>query len=361
MPCKMLCKEVQQFQKVPDLASIWVQFHSMHTISTWILPLGLSLYKIMSNSMISLKQSFIRTGILLSICQSNCECLSRSWEFYTRQTRSNFAHTILYLSHQAGGGSHDSWQSNQQWSHKIHCRCSNSPNWGSQCIWWAWYFCSINQSDHEPQGSLQGYNHLLSVLNLHNEAERNMGPNFGFSSRGRQWTMSHQIQDANSQGSLIIFNKAMYVTALCDQSIFFGNDFDVPCQNVCTILLPSMFEMLEGIIYLHQALKQDNSEEFIMDAVKEVNDHIEQKHWRLMEQSKVPDGVMPLSSVWAMRYKHNLTTNEINKYRAWPNVHGRKQEAGLQSIIVNPLLVSCAHYNTFTANLLKPTHHAWTY
>ncbi len=41
-------------------------------------------------------------------------------------------------------------------------------------------------ADHERQGSLQGYNHLLSVLILHNEAERNTGPNFGFSSRGRQ-------------------------------------------------------------------------------------------------------------------------------------------------------------------------------
>ncbi len=67
--------------------------------------------------------------------------------------------------------------------------------------------------------------------------------------------MSYQIQDANSQGSLKIFNKAMYVTALCDQPIFFGNDFVVPSQNVCTILLPFMFEMLEDIIYIKLSSK----------------------------------------------------------------------------------------------------------
>ena len=97
-------------------------------------------------------------------------------------------------------------------------------------------------ADHERQGSFQGCNHLLPVLILHNKAERNMGPNFGTSSRGRQWTMSYQIQDDTSQGLLQIFNQVMYATALCDQPIFFGNDFDMSCRNVCTILLPSMLK-----------------------------------------------------------------------------------------------------------------------
>ncbi len=79
-------------------------------------------------------------------------------------------------------------------------------------------------------------------------------------------------------------------------------------------------ELMGNIMYLHQALEQDDSAEFIKDVVvvKEVNDHIEQKHWRLMEQSKVPEGVMPLPSIWAMRWKPNQTT--------WLNIHGRKQE-----------------------------------
>ncbi len=63
-------------------------------------------------------------------------------------------------------------------------------------------------------------------------------------------------------------------------------------------------------MHLHQALKQDDSAEFIKVVVKEVNDHTEQKHCKFIEQNKVPEGVMPIPLVWAMRIKHNLTTNE---------------------------------------------------
>ncbi len=74
-------------------------------------------------------------------------------------------------------------------------------------------------------------------------------------------------------------------------------------------------------MYLHQALKQDDSAEFIKAVVKEVNDHTTQKHWKVIEQSKVPEGVTPLPSVWAMRCKCNLITNKITKYKARLNVH----------------------------------------
>ncbi len=80
------------------------------------------------------------------------------------------------------------------------------------------------------------------------------------------------------------------------------------------------------IIYLHQALKKDDSAEFIKAVVKEVNDYMEQIHCKVIEQSKVPEGVTSLPSVQAMRRKCNLTNNKITKYKAWINVHGGKQE-----------------------------------
>ncbi len=88
-------------------------------------------------------------------------------------------------------------------------------------------------------------------------------------------------------------------------------------------------EMIGDIMYLHQALKQDDYAEFIKAAVKESHDHTEQKHWKVIEQSKVPEGFTPLTSVWDMRCKRNLTTNEITKYKAPLNVHGVKQEFGV--------------------------------
>eukprot|EP00970_Alexandrium_tamarense_P016063 scaffold6008_cov76-Alexandrium_tamarense.AAC.1 len=65
------------------------------------------------------------------------------------------------------------------------------------------------------------------------------------------------------------------------------------------------------IMYFHQAMKQPDSEEFVKAVVKEVNGHIENNHWQLVPRSEVPPDAEVVPSVWAMRRKRNLTTNEI--------------------------------------------------
>ncbi len=41
-------------------------------------------------------------------------------------------------------------------------------------------------------------------------------------------------------------------------------------------------EFMGEIMYLHQALKQDDSAELKIDVFKKVNDHTDQKHWKLI-------------------------------------------------------------------------------
>jgi hypothetical protein len=64
--------------------------------------------------------------------------------------------------------------------------------------------------------------------------------------------------------------------------------------------------------------------------VKEINGHIESNHWRkLIECEDVPVDIEVLPSVWSMRRKQNLTTNEITKHKARLNLHGGKQVFGM--------------------------------
>ena len=63
--------------------------------------------------------------------------------------------------------------------------------------------------------------------------------------------------------------------------------------------------------------------------VREVNGHVDQNHWKLIKRSEVPKDQMVVPSVWAMRRKRNLTTNEITKYKARLNLHGGKQVFGV--------------------------------
>jgi hypothetical protein len=75
-------------------------------------------------------------------------------------------------------------------------------------------------------------------------------------------------------------------------------------------------EMMGDIMYLQQALKQHDAKEFVQAAVKEINGHVDCGNWTLRKRSEVPDDVQIVPSVWSMRRKRDLTTNEIKSHKA---------------------------------------------
>jgi hypothetical protein len=62
--------------------------------------------------------------------------------------------------------------------------------------------------------------------------------------------------------------------------------------------------------------------------IKEVNDHIENKNWELIPRDKVPKGTTILPSVWSMKRKRDIKTQQVYKHKARLNVHGGKQVYG---------------------------------
>jgi hypothetical protein len=74
--------------------------------------------------------------------------------------------------------------------------------------------------------------------------------------------------------------------------------------------------MIGDVMYLHQALHQPDSKEFVEAVIKEVNGHVDNNHWKL------------IPSVWAMQRKRDLTTGKVTKHKARLNLHGGKQEFG---------------------------------
>jgi hypothetical protein len=87
-------------------------------------------------------------------------------------------------------------------------------------------------------------------------------------------------------------------------------------------------KMMGDIMYYHQALQQPDAKQFADAVVKELNGHVDNKHWELLKQEDVPEDVQVVPSVWSMWRKHNLTTNKITKHKARLNLHGRKQVFG---------------------------------
>ena len=88
-------------------------------------------------------------------------------------------------------------------------------------------------------------------------------------------------------------------------------------------------EMMGDIMYLHQALQQDDASEFVKAVVQEINGHVENEHWALVKRDSVPEDAQIVPSVWSLRRKRNLTTNAITKHKARLNLHGGKQVYGM--------------------------------
>jgi hypothetical protein len=83
-------------------------------------------------------------------------------------------------------------------------------------------------------------------------------------------------------------------------------------------------EMMGDIMYLQQALKRPDAKEFVQAVIKKVNGHVDSNNWMLQKQSKVPEDVWIVPSVWSLQCKRDLTTNKVKSHKARLNLHGRK-------------------------------------
>jgi hypothetical protein len=57
-------------------------------------------------------------------------------------------------------------------------------------------------------------------------------------------------------------------------------------------------EMMGDIMYYDQALQQPDAKQFANGIVKEVNGHVDNKHWPLVKQKDVPKEAQVVPSVW---------------------------------------------------------------
>jgi hypothetical protein len=88
-------------------------------------------------------------------------------------------------------------------------------------------------------------------------------------------------------------------------------------------------KMMGDIMYYNHALQQPDAKQFINAIVKEVNGHVDNKHWILIKQKDVSKDAQVEPSVWAMQRKRDLTTNKVIKHKARLNLHGGKQVYGM--------------------------------
>jgi Reverse transcriptase (RNA-dependent DNA polymerase) len=83
------------------------------------------------------------------------------------------------------------------------------------------------------------------------------------------------------------------------------------------------------VMYLDQAMKEPDRAKFEEAMLKEVKAHTDNGHWKIVHKRSIPRGTKILPAVWAMRRKRKIATGEPYKWKARLNVHGGKQEYGI--------------------------------
>jgi hypothetical protein len=81
-------------------------------------------------------------------------------------------------------------------------------------------------------------------------------------------------------------------------------------------------------MYYHQAMKEPDKDKFLKAMLEEVEGQLKNKNFSLIPRSKLPEGARVLPSVWAMKRKRRIATQEVYKWKARLNIDGSKQIEG---------------------------------
>jgi hypothetical protein len=171
----------------------------------------------------------------------------------------------------------------------------------------------------------------LPLQPSHNIADlQDTSSSAGTSSRGRVRKMSRAMAESVLQQDFYGRDKMHYMVsqAMCEHDYERLHDSHLDLQDCMRHPIAFLAEMVGDIMYLHQALRQQDSIQFVEAVIKELNGHIDNDHWKLIPRTEVPEGTEVVPSVWVMQRKQDLTMVRVTKHKARLNLHGGKQEFG---------------------------------
>ncbi len=115
--------------------------------------------------------------------------------------------------------------------------------------------------------------------------------------------MSRAMAESVSQQDFYGRDKMHYMAsqAMCEHDYKHLHDSHLDLQDRMRHPIPFCAEMMGDIMYLHHALCQPDSREFVEAVTKELNGHINNNHWKLIPRTEVPE---PLKYQKARRSYH---------------------------------------------------------
>ena len=109
-------------------------------------------------------------------------------------------------------------------------------------------------------------------------------------------------------------------------------------------------------MYLHQAMKEPDREQFLKAMEKETQDQLNNGNFTVMLRSQVPKGSKILPMVWQMKRKRDITTGKVKKHKARLNVDGSKTQYGIH---YEETYAPVASWNSIRMMLILSIVHGW--
>ena len=92
-----------------------------------------------------------------------------------------------------------------------------------------------------------------------------------------------------------------------------AREFDYVIQEDMTDPIAFAAKSDPDTLYLGQAMKAPDRDQFIKAMETEVNAHSRNEHWELIPKSSVPNNKQVIPAVWAMKRKRRISTREVYK------------------------------------------------
>ena len=79
-------------------------------------------------------------------------------------------------------------------------------------------------------------------------------------------------------------------------------------------------------MYLHEAMRESDRDDFLRAMQKEIDDQMHNGNFTMVRQIDVPKDKTILPAVWQMKWKRDIKTCEVKKYKAQLNIDGSRMK-----------------------------------
>jgi Reverse transcriptase (RNA-dependent DNA polymerase) len=109
-------------------------------------------------------------------------------------------------------------------------------------------------------------------------------------------------------------------------------------------------------MYLHEAMKEPDREQFKEAMVKEVKDQMDNGNFVVVKRSTVPKDEPVMPTVWQMKWKRDIKTREVKKWKARLNIDGSKM---VQGVHYEESYSPVATWNSIRTMLILAAQYQW--